>query len=480
MRGKNILSLTMIVMFISVAFVNIGYAQEELPVLTVLPETIRGLPGDYFDVTITITNVEDLWAYGFTLDFAPFTSTLNVIAVIEDPWFREGSPPWPHPMAKTWFTYNVDTFNGEVYIGATRRAKFVDYGMSGSATLVTIKFAVVEAGRSPLDLINTELLKRIEVPGGIPEYELMPHNVVNAEYLGPTATLKHPKGKITEKVWKVGDTQTFHMNVKNRGDVPLYVRVRYTLQREDGEACYIWTGQSYTGFGPQVVDTAYVDGYIDIGWNDWNLAGPPEAMIGEPDGAYIESGGDCALQALYTFEDIDTKGRIVENVEFYGYSKCGDTGSDIDSMINWLGGFQLAWGNSQGGTLDWAWTNKRYYWPAYNFPEYYGFPLDQPVVEEAINTATMAIHNYHGGWQQVDAYRMDVTYSRYTPAQGNEAAYLVQPGETISVEPAVWFLSSYDTGHYYASATVYYSYYGTWFVRGHNPPAFNFEYTVEP
>lgn len=482
MRGKNIILLTMAVMLISVGFFNVGFTQEETAVIAATPETIRGMPGDIFDLDITISNVIDCRAWGFVLDFAPYTSVLNIIAVTEGDFLSEGGT------VETWMEHSVNTFNGELIIGCTRfppeNWEYPPYDdrtggyVSGSGLLVTVTFEVVEAGVSTLNIEDTYLYTGWI--GSIAEpLTPIPHTIVNSEYIGPLATIKHPAGRITKPTWKVGDTAEFKIRAKNTADVPLYVKARFTFQREDGEACYIWTGQSYTGFGPNVIDVAYVDGWAPF-LNQWTAAGPPEFMIGTPDGNYIQSNNNCEFIGAYTFGDIDTKGRIVENVEFYAYSKSQFTGPDIDSMINWMGGFQLAWGNSQGGTLDWAWTNKKYYWPAYNFPEYYGFPLNQPDVQEAINTAEMFLHNYEGGWQQVDAYKMEVTYSKYTPAQGDEASYLVMPGQTIDLSPALWFLSSYDTGYYEGSVTLHFSYGNEWFVRSHNPPAFHFDFTVEP
>lgn len=465
MRGKNIIWLTMAVMLISVAFVNINLAQEGV-VVAAEPETTRNLlPGDYFDITITITNVVDLHAYGFVLHFAPFTSVLNIYAVDEGDFLSEGAPP----DVNTWFVYSVDTFDGKLTVGCTRHKDLP--GISGSGTLVIVHFQVVEAGSSPLDLEEVKLYNTALEP--------IPCTTLNAEYVGIYATGKHPNGQITKNKWKVGDLAEFKMSAKNTADVPLYVKARFTFQREDGEAAYIWTGQSYTGFGPNTVDMAYVDGFYPF-WTDWNTAGPPEALIGPPDGSYIRSEGDCMFQGMYTFGDIDTQGRVVENVDFFAYSRCSATGPDIDSYISWDGGYQFAWGDSQGGTLDWAWTKKWYYWPAYNFPEYYGFPLEQPAVQSAVDSAELAIHNYAGGWMEVDAYQMRVTYSKYTPAQGDEASYVVMPGETIDLPPATWPLSSFDTGVYYGSVTLHYSFGGEWFIRSHNPPAFNFVFVVEP
>jgi hypothetical protein len=457
--------------------------------------TFLGVPGDTLEVTadyswwertfsvdINIANVTELWAFGFKLDFAPFTSVLNIIDVIEGDFLSEGAGPGE----ETWFTSSVDTFNGILTVGCTRKSPppippTPREGVSGDGLLVTVVFDIVEAGRSEITLYDVVLINEDLV-----EIDPLTVAVVSGAYHGPIALLKHPPGGITKRKSKVGDTKEFSISVENPGEAPLYVKVRFTFQRADGEAAYIWTGQSYTGFGPNVIDVAYVDGYIPI-WNDWTAAGPPEALIGPPDGTYIQSTANCQLQGLYTFEDIDLMGRIVQNTEFYAYSKCANTGGDIDSMICWLGDYQLAWGNSQGGTLDWAWTNKFYYWPAYNFPEYYGFPTgDDPLCQDAINSVQMALHDYHVDGAMVDAYKMEVTYSKYTPAQGAEVAFVVQPGETVTLPSAVWFLSSYDTGKFYATATLHYSYYGTWFIRGQrtkwgdNPTEMTFNFDVLP
>jgi hypothetical protein len=452
-------------MLFSVAFVNTNLGQIDGTTVAVEPETVRGNAGDYFDILITITDVMDLRAYGFVLNFAPFTSVLNIVSVDEGDFLSEGAAPG----VKTWFVTSVDTFAGQLTVGCTRNKDLP--GVSGSGTLAIIHFNVVEAGTSPLDLEDVKLYDS--------DLDPIPCTVLDGEYIGPTATMKHPRGRITAPTWNVGDVATFNVRAKNTADVPLYVKVRFTFHREDGEAAYIWTDQSYTGFGPQMIDVAYVDGYIPF-WGMWDAAGPAEALIGPPDGSYIQSNSHCELQGLYTFEDIDTAGRIVENVEFWAYSKCPNTAGDIDSLICWDGGYQFAWGNSQGGTTYWAWTNKLYYWPAYNFPEYYGFPLEQPAVQSAINSVQMALHDYHVDGAQVDAYRMDVTYSKYTPAPGAEASFLVLPGETIDLPPAVWFLTEFDTGYYHGSCTLHFSYGGEWFIRSHNPPAFNFDFEVLP
>jgi hypothetical protein len=150
-RGKNIIWLALAVTLFSVAFVNTNFGQTDGTTVAVEPETVRGYPGDYFDILITITDVTDLRAYGFVLDFAPFTSVLNVVSVDEGDFLSEGAPP----DVKTWFVTSVDTFEGELTVGCTRDKDLP--GVSGSGTLVIVHFNVVEAGRSPLDLEDVKL-----------------------------------------------------------------------------------------------------------------------------------------------------------------------------------------------------------------------------------------------------------------------------------------------------------------------------------
>jgi hypothetical protein len=455
-------------MLFSVAFVNINLGQTDGTVVAVEPETVRGNSGDYFDILITITDVTDLRAYGFVLNFAPFTSVLNVVAVDEGDFLSEGAAPG----VKTWFVTSVDTFAGELTVGCTRDKDLP--GVSGSGTLVIIHFNVVEAGTSPLDLEDVKLYDS--------DLDPIPCTVLDGEYIGPTATMKHPQGRITQPTWHVGDMATFSARAKNTADVPLYVKVRFTFQREDGEAAYIWTDQSYTGFGPEMVEYAYVDGFIPAipGWPD---AGPPEALFGTPDGTYIESAADGDMIAFYTFEDLNVAGRIVEDVDLEAYSKCQFTGPDIDTYIFTYDEYgnpvmSFAWGDSLGGTTDWAWTRGKYYdGTQYDMPQYYGNHI---LTEQGINSCELLLYQYGGGVMQIDAVRLEVTYSKYSPAPGGEASFLVLPGETIDLPPAVWFLSEFDTGYYHGSCTLHFSYGNEWFIRSHNPPAFNFDFEVLP
>ena len=156
----------------------------------------------------------------------------------------------------------------------------------------------------------------------------------------------------------------------------------------------------------------YVDGYEPWMENGWSNSGV--SLFGVPDGVYAESFDDCSMTSLYSFEDIELAGRVVKNVELEAYSKCEYTANDIDSYIftyDELGNpvMEWAWADSQGGTTDWAWTNKHYY--NCMMPEYYG---DHILTEQGINSAKMLIHNYGGGSMQVDAYRLKVEFDPYT------------------------------------------------------------------
>jgi len=168
-------------------------------------------------------------------------------------------------------------------------------------------------------------------------------------------------------------------------------------------------GMDIPGEGPPD-EVLYVDGYREYTESGWS--GPPSNLFGTPDGLYIESSVDCSLTSLYSFENITLGDRIIAEVELEAYSKCADTATDIDAYIFTYDEegnpvMSAAWANSQGGTTDWAWTNKKYYWPQYSFPEYYGNHI---LTEQGINSAELMIHNYGGGNVQIDSYRMSIWF----------------------------------------------------------------------
>lgn len=472
MRGKNILWLCLIAMFANVMFVS-SYSQEvPVPALKILPEDIPasglGQPGDVYDMAVVVENVVNLWTVGFEIHIRPYASVLSAS------FFREGgfldtggdSPDddWPPPEADPWSEYtelavNIDAMNGIIYVAATRIEAFDLWtgeplprvGATGSGTIMTFRLQVLDAGDSPIALEESLLID--------PDGNHMVHTARGAKYHGTWAKLMKTLNKkgITAKA---GDIFYLPSEVRNFGDIPLMVKVRFDIERiEDGRRIQIRSGQTYGGGGlgePLPFEYFYVDGYREnplIGdTHEWNNEG--DSMIGEPDGNYMWADSAFAWSMFYSFEDVTLSGREIANVQLYGYTRQpdGSTDWDFDPYVMPWG----AWCDSMCGSADWAWTGGRYYFGGpYDMPEYYiGMAMYD---EAAFNSNEVFIENYcpSGPQQQIDAMRWKVEFAAITPVIAPE--YLVEPHQKIDLPPVTWPSTLDHVGTYKVTATIEYT-----------------------
>jgi len=132
---------------------------------------------DTFEVNITIFNVNDLYAWEFTLSFNP--SVLEVNSVTEGPFLAEVGDDW----WGTYFRKRIDNAFG--YVSALAMilpdlpppdgtGEFPPYGASGSGVLATVEFQVVGEGVCVLDLWKTVLST---ITGG--QNDPIPHMVTD-------------------------------------------------------------------------------------------------------------------------------------------------------------------------------------------------------------------------------------------------------------------------------------------------------------
>jgi hypothetical protein len=479
-RGKNILWLSLIAMLLSVMMVNVGTAPEAVKLYidpTRLPEQAgtMGHIGDVYEVAVKIENVENLWSVGFTIKYAPYVRTLVVSEPLEGPFLKEGWAPG------TYFKAVVNSFEGELNVVIARLGMpgVPAEGAFGDGVLMTLKFNVIEAGDSPIDIIDSTLVN----------IELTPinHKVWGSYYHGCTANLiraNMPDGRRP----KVGDVINFNTKAVNKGDVPIYVRARYYfIRKEDGRAIEIYAGQNYGGGGlgePLPYEYFYVDGYREnplIGGHEWYNEG--DSMVGEPDDDYMYANSAYAWSMFYSFEDVTLAGREIANVDLYGYTSQpdGSTDWDFDPYVFPWG----AWCDSMGGTPDWAWTGGRYYkGSAYDMPEYYiGAAMH---TEEGFNSAEVMIENYcpSGPEQRIDAMRWKVEFSPITPVE--PPVFLLGPygSETqeIELDPVTWPVTEDHIGTYDVQVTIEYSELYpnlgfTWKNMGEKVATFSFEIT---
>lgn len=451
-KGKSLLWFFLVAMLLGVTMVNVGTSPVTRTKLYIDPKRIPGPGqmghlGDEYNMSVKVDKVEDLYAICFTVKFAPYGHPLIASEVAEGDFLSQGGCP-------TYFSYKINVFTGTLQVCISRSE--TEEGASGSGTLMTFKLTVVEAGDSPIDLVDDTLLDSNQ--------NTIPHNTFNSYYHGATATLVRVVVLPGREV-KAGENISFWSKVRNNADIPLYVRVRFDIERvEDGKRIRLYAGQTYLGGGCLGAEPPftylYCDGYyrtIEEGWSN-----PGASLVGPPDGDVASSNTASSITSMYTFENITLpyQGRypLISNMDIEGYTRQSDASNDLDpyfwtydeegnAIVEW------AWGDSMGGSTTWAWTGQRYYKGAYNFPEYYGFPLN----ETAINNAEVLLHHYgdDGVLMEIDSMRLKIEFATILPE--TPPVFLLEPFEEKELPPAVWVTSPSDIGRYICTATIEYS-----------------------
>jgi hypothetical protein len=442
-RGKKILLLPLIAMFLSVMFMGNPALAAPKTTLYLDPALLpgpgqTGMVGDEFWVSVMIKDAADVWAVQFTVTYAPYVSVLTASEFTEGTFMSDGGT---HP---TMFFYTVDTFHGEFTAVILRTGAEPRVGASGDGELLTFKFKVIEAGSCPLGIEDSILLNS-------DGYQIS-HNTIGGFYQGTSASLIRVNLPDGRKV-TAGDTFTICPKVRNDGEEKVNVTVRFDLVRlEDGRQIQIRAGQTYTGGGlgePLPYEYLYLDEF-----NEWyyEFTGDPLNALGEPDGLYIEGNADAQWASSYSFEDIDLAGKEIANIWVEGYTRYPNgftEGVDID--LYGLPAF--AWWGSCYGTSDWGWHGTRWI-------DGESVLQQEPYLadEATLNAAELLIYNYLGDAPdviQIDSMRLKVEFAAITPVIAD--TYELLPGQELEL-PCVTWLSNIDhAGTYELTATIEYT-----------------------
>jgi hypothetical protein len=449
-RGKSILWLSLIAMLLTVMMVNVGSAPAVKTTLYITPNRLPEHPGtlghvgDEYYMSVNIEEVTDLYGVGFTIQFAPYGKTLTISDISEGDFLSQGG-------YQTAMAYKINVFAGTVKVGITRLYEVP--GATGSGTVLTFKFTVSEAGSSPITLEDVKLVDS--------NLNLIDYVTSDSYFYGATANLIRCNMPGGLHVY-VGQEATFNIKVKNDGDVPLYVKGRLEIERvEDGRRINLYAGQTYyggyLGADPPMTEL-FCDGYYEYD-DTWDHYGA-SPWLDEIDGDIINSTTAGAFSSMYTFADIEFPYLgiydVVNNVDFYGYTRQSDTAGDIDPYAFTVSDgieYGWMWTDSMGGTTSWAWTGLRYYKNVYNFPEYYGFPL----THDGVNNAEIGFEYYgsSGPVFEIDAVKMRVEFATIVPVEGDIVE--VQPGEQVELPVITWVAVGDHIGKYNAQVVIEYS-----------------------
>ena len=394
---------------------------------------------DVFSVDIMVADVTDLWTAGFTVDYAPYAKIIIAIEVIKGDFLDQDG-------YNTLFVKKIDTLRGTVKIGYSRMAggwppKPIK-GADGDGRLATIKFKIVSAGNSPIDLVDVGLVDSTGAP--------MVFLIGNGAYFGPTADLI--MGHIGKRNKKVGDTQYFGTKVKSLASVPIEVRTHWDMYRlEDGQRLQIYSGQIYTGFGPIDYQYVYVDEFNEW-YYEWN--NPPENLFGEPDGNYIEAADNALWASLYSFTDITLGDRLIGDLILEGYSQYpGGANEAVDIDVYCIDPVPFSWFGSLYGTENWAWGGVR--WTDDTMMD----AVPALGTEEGLNGLTILVYAYHPDAAnpiRLDSLRVRVEFSKFNPVFPE--IFVAEPGENLEMPEAYWTLKSYDVGTWITTLTCDYRY----------------------
>lgn len=446
-----------------------------------------GHVGDVYYMSVKIENVENLWSAGFKITFAPYTSVVAISELFEGGFLSEDGF-YPANLA-----YTLDLFHGTVYCAITRIPMGDIYGVYGNGTLMTFKLKVMEAGQSPLGLIETTLLD----PTGTPIVHTATGSLYNGIYVAFQRVAIVPGRRP-----KVGTTINFKTKVYNPTDTPLRVKVRYDITRlEDGRLIVIRTGQEYFGWGvgedpPTRIEYLYANGFTGsygAGWG-WNYEGtaPYLGAVGDgnfvwtdaadmlnPDGGYP---GFYPYTGKYDFEDIAplAANEYIGNVQIEGYTLYGwglDESNDLDTYMRtpvteaggsvWIGSL---WGD---GTYGWHTTR----WTTDTVSTL--FPTAK--TETGLNGVRVRFVMYwvaddlpHGR-VDIDALRLKVSIPAKWANPLTAPEFIVPPYSYMELDPVVWTATTDHIGTYHGIATIEYTENGLkWNSWGSKTKTFSF------
>lgn len=148
---KAALTVFSLIMLVSTGLVAVS-AQQATVEVTPASYTVPNV-GLSFDVNVTIRDVEDLYAFGFTL-FYP-KDILNCTKLTEGPFLKSGGFQTAHPVFD--FSDNYNATQGRVQVVCTRTGNVT--GTGGAGTLVTITFKSTSTNTpKPLHLTSVTLV----------------------------------------------------------------------------------------------------------------------------------------------------------------------------------------------------------------------------------------------------------------------------------------------------------------------------------
>jgi hypothetical protein len=210
-------------------------------------------------------------------------------------------------------------------------------------------------------------------------------------------------------------------------------------------------------------DYPYADGFTHVLNSGWTTVGTEPWLDAEADGNYVTSTTNGAQMRFFSFADVDVGTGVIDYVQLWGYTDgTSNEGIDYDvytSSFDWLGSL-YATGAPAWVTPRWVGSDRT------------SDILPALLTEAGINDLEVLLYFYDpdtlaDGTDVLDALMLEVTYKADRVALPlSPDDYVIQPGEVLTLEDALWPLQPEDPGTYMTTVTVYYSFGGTFWNVG--------------
>lgn len=217
-KRKNLGWLILTSMLIaSFSMINIVAAPVTLPTIYIDPSEIIANPGDTFTINVNINDVVDLYSYDVRIQWP--RDLLQCVSATEGPFL----------------TANPTIFLPKIYVdyivvAATSMGAIP--GVSGSGTLFTVNFMVLDAGKCTLDIYQSTLLDHTLTPIDHIAQDGYFSTAAEANLVKKSAWPEHHHYAVS----KDEDAyQSLYCKVKNLGTINLKVYAEFNLVRDDGK-----------------------------------------------------------------------------------------------------------------------------------------------------------------------------------------------------------------------------------------------------
>jgi hypothetical protein len=138
--GKCLSISLLLSMFAALAYAN--------SIASVQPASPTASVGDIVAVTVNVSNITDLFAFQFDINFNP--AVLSAQSITEGAFLPSGG-------STLFLPGSIDNIAGTIAFNADTLIGFVP-GVSGGGTIATMDFLAIASGLSSLDLANTFFL----------------------------------------------------------------------------------------------------------------------------------------------------------------------------------------------------------------------------------------------------------------------------------------------------------------------------------